>query len=64
MRRALLAGAGLAISLAACGGSNPAEVYIDSLNKIVTTGFADFEAASVVHRQMREPNDGGLGWLP
>jgi len=55
MKRALLAAASLAITVAACGGSNPAEDYIDGLNDIVTTGFADFEAASVAHRQITNP---------
>jgi len=55
MRRALLAGAGLVIALAACGGSSPGEDYIEGLNDIVMRGFADFEAASVAHRQIANP---------
>jgi len=55
MKRAFLAVAGLAIALAACGGSNPAEDYIKGLNEVVTVGFSDFEAASVAHRQIASP---------
>ena len=55
MKRAFLAAAGLAIALAACGGTNPAEDYINGLNEAVTVGFSDAEAASVAHRQIANP---------
>ncbi len=55
VRRTLLAGAGLVIVVAACGGSMTATEYIEGLNDLVSTGFADFEAASVAYDQIEEP---------
>ena len=42
-----MAGAGLVIVIAACGGSMTADEYIEELNALVATGLSDFEAAAV-----------------
>jgi hypothetical protein len=55
LRRAVLAGASLAIMLAACGGPMTADEYVEDLNVLVATGRSDFAAATVVYNQLAEP---------
>jgi hypothetical protein len=55
MSRTLLAGAGLAILVAACGGSMTATEYVDALNALVETGQSDIEASAADYGQIEEP---------
>jgi hypothetical protein len=50
-----MAGAGLVIVIAACGGSMTADEYIEELNALVATGLSDFEAAAVTFDQSADP---------
>ena len=53
-----MAGASLAIVLAACGGSMTADEYAEDLNALVETGRSDFEAAAAAYNQVAEPTLG------
>jgi hypothetical protein len=55
MRRILLVAVGLAIVVAACGGSMTATEYVEGLNALVATGLSDFETAVVAQEQIAEP---------
>jgi hypothetical protein len=46
VRRTVLAGAILAMVMAACGGSMTADEYVEDLNALAATGRSDSEAAA------------------
>jgi hypothetical protein len=49
--KAVLAGAILAMVMAACGGSMTADEYVEDLNALSATGRSDFEAAAATYDQ-------------
>jgi hypothetical protein len=53
--KAVLAGAILAMVMAACGGSMTADEYVEDLNAVVATGRSDFEAAAAAYDQAEDP---------
>jgi hypothetical protein len=53
--RTVLAGATLAIAIAACSGSSTADEYVADLNALTAIGRSDFEAAAVIYDQIAEP---------
>jgi len=53
--KTVLAGATLAMVVAACGGSMTADEYVEDLNALAATGRSDFEAAAAVYNQVAEP---------
>jgi hypothetical protein len=53
--RTVLAGATLAMVMAACGGSMTADEYVEGLNAVVATGRSDFEAAAATYDQTADP---------
>ena len=55
MTKTVLAGATLAMVVAACGGSMTADEYVEDLNALAATGRSDFEAAAAVYNQVAEP---------
>ena len=55
MRRTVLAGASLAIVVAACSGSMTPAEYVEGLNALVATGRSDLEASVVAYGQIAEP---------
>jgi hypothetical protein len=55
MSRTLLAAAGLAILVAACGGSMTETEYVDALNALVETGRSDLEVSAAAYGQIAEP---------
>jgi hypothetical protein len=54
----VLAGATLAMVVAACGGSMTADEYVEDLNVLVATGLSDFEAAATSYGQAGDPTLG------
>ena len=55
MTRTVLAGATLAIVIAACGGSTTADKYVEDLNALAATGRSEFEAAAAAYDQTADP---------
>ncbi len=55
MTKTVLAGAALAMVVAACGGSMTADEYVENLNALAATGSSDFEAAAAAYDQVAEP---------
>ena len=56
MKRTLLASAGLAIVVAACGGGSMSETeYVESLNALVVNATSRFEAAGAAFGQNADP---------
>ena len=56
MKRALLAGASLAIVLAACGGGLMSETeYVEALNDLVVNAGSDLEGVLVAYQQIEDP---------
>jgi hypothetical protein len=55
MRRILLAGLGLAIVAAGCGGSMTASEYVEELNAIASRANALFEPAVASYNQVADP---------
>ncbi|MGI9528766.1 MAG: hypothetical protein ACR2NG_03575 [Acidimicrobiia bacterium] len=55
MKRTLLAGAGLLVVLAACGGSTGADRYVEGLNDLVATTAPDLEASLAEYEQIADP---------
>lgn len=56
MRRTLLAGASLAILVAACGGGSISETeYVENLNALVIDAGSDLEASLAVFQQKADP---------
>jgi hypothetical protein len=53
--RTVLAGAALAMVMAACGGSMTADEYVEDLNALVAIGRSDFEAAAADYEQAADP---------
>ena len=57
MKRALLAGASLAIVLAACGGGSMTETeYVEALNDLVVDAGSDLEGVLVAYQQIEDPS--------
>jgi hypothetical protein len=52
--RTVLAGATLAILIAACGGSTTADEHVEDLNALAATGRSDLEATAVVYDEVAE----------
>ena len=50
-----MAGASLAIVIAACGGSMTADEYVEELNALAAVGRSNFEAAAAVYNQSADP---------
>jgi len=56
MKRTLLASAGLAIVVAACGGGSMSETeYVENLNSLVVNAGSRFEVAGVAFGQIEDP---------
>jgi hypothetical protein len=55
VRHALLAGASIAIVVAACGGQMSETEYVEGLNDLVVTAGSDLEAAYVAYEQIEDP---------
>ncbi len=55
VRRILLAGVGLAIVVAACGGPMSETEYVEGLNALVVTVASDLEAPFVAYEQIADP---------
>jgi len=56
VKRALLAGASLAIVLAACGGGSMTETeYVEALNDLVVDAGSDLEGTLVAYQQIEDP---------
>jgi len=55
VRRTLLAGAVLLITLAACGGSMSADEYVEGLNDLVATTAPDLVESLAVYEQIADP---------
>jgi hypothetical protein len=55
VRRTLLVGAGLLITLAACGGSMSADEYVEGLNDLIATTAPDLVASLAAYEQITDP---------